>query len=186
MESAILLVDDEPNVLAALKRSLHEEPYLIHTARSGEEALGVILRNTVGVVVSDERMPGMSGVDFLSNVKRLTPRVVRMMLTGQASLEAAMDAVNRGEIYRFLTKPWNDMDLKLAIRTGLDRYRLEERNHQLLQLIKRQAVDLKALEHLHPDIKDLERDAEGRLVIPDVSAEEIDDLMKELEIRYGS
>lgn len=158
MVNAILIVDDEPNVISALRRALQDEPYLIHSAGSGEEGLEIIQRHKIAVVVSDERMPGMSGVDFLSNVKRKSPQTIRIMLTGQASFEAAMDAVNHGEIFRFFTKPWDDVELKLSIRFALERYRLEEMNRQLLELTRRQAQTLKIIEQRYPEVGKLSDD----------------------------
>lgn len=181
METAILIVDDEQHILSALKRALRGEPYLIIAASNGEEALDIVLHRKISVVVSDERMPGMSGVDLLSNVKRLAPEVVRIMLTGQTRIESAMGAVNQGEIFRFFLKPWDDFELKTAIRSAVHRYRLEERNRKLLEIAQRQARKLKSLELKFPDLFGNGQPADTWVVIPEISQSEMESVMREIE-----
>jgi len=165
MESAILIVDDESSVLSSIKRALEDEPYEVLTAKSGLEGLEVIRNRDIKVVISDEMMPGMSGSEFLAAVKKIFPDTIRIMLTGHASVEAAMDAVNNGEIYRFFAKPWDDIQLRLAIRSAIEKYDLEEENRQLLRTVRKQADELKMLEKKYPGISDLERDEEGNVVL---------------------
>jgi FixJ family two-component response regulator len=118
----ILFVDDEAPVLDGYRRILHEH-FAISTARSGEDGLAEIQANgPYAVVISDMRMPGMNGSDFLAQVRQRTPASVRMLLTGHADLDAAIDAVNRGNIFRFLTKPCEKPALIEAIRSGLEQY----------------------------------------------------------------
>ncbi|WP_256077611.1 EAL domain-containing protein [Massilia sp. YIM B04103] len=105
---SLLLVDDEPNILAALKRLLRRDDYTIHTAASGAEGLELLARHPVDVIVSDQRMPGMIGADFLRKAKDLYPDTIRIMLSGYTELQSVTDAVNEGAIYKFLTKPWDD------------------------------------------------------------------------------
>ena len=119
MRPKILFVDDEPHVTAALQRGLRREPYDIVTAHSAEEAFVVMDCERVDVVVSDERMPNMLGSEFLSVVRRDYPDTVRIILTGEASLEAAMRAINEGQVYRFLSKPCEEGALTQAIAEGL-------------------------------------------------------------------
>ena len=171
-DSTILVVDDEPHVITALKRGLEEDPFRITGVGSALEALELMEGHRFKVVISDERMPGMDGAEFLSRVKALHPETVRIMLTGHASLESAMRAVNSGEIYRFFTKPWNDTELKLAILGALDKYDLERENRRLLQTVRRQSQELKALERSHPGICELRRDAGGAIRIEDELPEE--------------
>jgi len=126
MQPRVLLVDDEPHVTEALKRVLREEAYDIRTASSARTALQILAREAVDVVVSDERMPGMSGSEFLATVRRSYPNTVRILLTGHANLEAAVRAINEGEIYRFLTKPCKEADLTRAIEHALRRKEQEQ------------------------------------------------------------
>ena len=173
MESSILLVDDEPNVAMALTRALLDEPYGVSTARGGEEALKVMAQQRFKVVISDERMPGMAGAEFLSIVRERFPEIVRIMLTGHASLEATMKAVNSGEIYRFFTKPWNDTELKLAIRSAIEKYDLEAENRRLLKTVRHQAAELRTLEQRYPGITRIDRDGSGTVVVPEMPDDEI-------------
>ena len=108
----LLLVDDEPNILASLKRLLRRDGYHILTANSGQEGLDVLAGHTVDVIVSDQRMPGMLGADFLRKAKLLCPQTIRIMLSGYTELQAVTDAVNEGAIFKFLTKPWEDHQLR--------------------------------------------------------------------------
>ena len=108
----LLLVDDEPNILASLKRLLRRDGYHILTANSGQEGLDVLAGHAVDVIVSDQRMPGMLGADFLRKAKLLCPQTIRIMLSGYTELQAVTDAVNEGAIFKFLTKPWEDHQLR--------------------------------------------------------------------------
>ncbi len=169
MKDSILIVDDNPHVLSALKRSLMDEPVNVYTASSGVEGLNILKQHKMKVVISDEMMPGIKGTELLSIVKDRYPETLRIILTGHASLEAAISGVNNGEIYRFFTKPWNEIDLKFAIRSALDKYNLEEENRRLLKTVKRQTTELKSLEKKYPGITRLERDEHGNLILPDMS-----------------
>ncbi|UUZ51987.1 response regulator [Massilia sp. B-10] len=119
----LLLVDDEPNIVSALKRLLRRDNYQILTAHSGEEGMQVLAANDVDVIVSDQRMPGMIGADFLRAAKGLYPDTIRIMLSGYTELQSVTDAVNEGAIYKFLTKPWDDEQLRGHIA---DAFRLKE------------------------------------------------------------
>jgi diguanylate cyclase (GGDEF)-like protein/PAS domain S-box-containing protein len=123
-QPTLLLVDDEENILNALTRMLRRDGYRILTARGAEEALDVLARNDVQVILSDQRMPGASGTEFLSKVKGMYPDTVRMVLSGYTELAAVTAAINEGAIYKFLTKPWNDDELRLQIR---DAFRIAQR-----------------------------------------------------------
>jgi len=112
----LLLVDDEPNILSALSRLLRREGYTTLTATSPQEAFEILAKHHVQVVISDQRMPDMSGTEFLSRVRQLYPNTVRLVLTGYTDLESVTDAINRGAIYKFLTKPWDDDQLREQIR----------------------------------------------------------------------
>ena len=112
----LLLVDDELNVLAALKRLFRREGYRVLTANSAQEGLELLAMQPVQVIVSDQRMPGMNGVEFLSRVKDLYPRTVRIVLSGYAEIATVTDAINKGAIWRFFTKPWDDDLLREEVR----------------------------------------------------------------------
>src|SRR5882672_12238327 len=133
MAEKVLFVDDEPPVLEGYQRLLRRE-FEVETAVGGEQGLTSIQgRGPYALVVSDMRMPGMDGVQFLSRVKQLAPDTVRMVLTGQADMTAAMNAVNEGNIFRFLTKPCDKETLSKAITTGFVQYRLVMAEKVLLE-----------------------------------------------------
>jgi DNA-binding NtrC family response regulator len=132
MVEKILFVDDEPNVLSALKRELRKQ-FEIETAENGEAGLRTIAAfGPYAVVVSDYNMPGMNGTRFLSNVKKIAPNTVRIMLTGFASLDTAIRAVNEGNIFRLLIKPCPPELLSRALSAAIDQYRLIMTEKQLL------------------------------------------------------
>lgn len=118
----LLLVDDEANVLASLNRALRREGYRILSATSAKEALEVLATQQVGVILSDQRMPGMTGTEFLSRVKIMYPRVVRIVLSGHTDVSTITEAVNRGAVYKFLTKPWEDTVLRDTLREAFERF----------------------------------------------------------------
>jgi diguanylate cyclase (GGDEF)-like protein/PAS domain S-box-containing protein len=120
----LLLVDDEENILNALIRMLRRDGYRILTATNADDALDILGRNDVQVVLSDQRMPGISGTELLSRVKDMYPNTVRIVLSGYTDLAAVTAAINQGAIYKFLTKPWDDEDLRLQIR---DAFRIARR-----------------------------------------------------------
>lgn len=180
MEDHVLIVDDEQNILEALKRALSDEPFTVITARGGSEGLALLEEHEIKVVVSDERMPGMSGADFLQLVRARYPGTVRIMLTGHASLESAIRAVNYGDIYRFFTKPWNDLELAHTIRSAIEKYDMEAENRRLLQTVERQAAELSTIEERFPGITKLERDDQGFIVVPDGSKDQLSEILQEL------
>ena len=181
--ATILLVDDEPNVTEALKRSFRREPYELLTAVSGLEAQRILERRHVDVVVSDEQMPGMSGSQFLSWVRQGFPHTIRMILSGQASLEAAVRAINEGEVYRFFLKPCNPTDLMFTIRQALAAKRLEEQSRRLLREYQRQAALLAKVNQDAPELLRLNTDERGALVIDEADGEgELTDLLAEIEL----
>jgi two-component system, probable response regulator PhcQ len=185
MKTMILLVDDEINILSALSRALFDEDYEIETRTNAEDALAAMGQLRFKVVISDECMVGMQGSEFLARVQELYPETIRILLTGHATLEAAIQAVNAGGIYRFFTKPWDDMELKFAIRSAIERYDLEAENRRLLKTIRQQALAIKVLEKQYPGISRLEKDSRGNFVLPDMPEEEIARLIAECENEAG-
>ena len=125
MERTLLLVDDEENITASLVRLLRRDGYTILRASSGQEGLDLLARHMVGVIVSDQRMPGMTGTEFLGKVKELYPDTVRIVLSGYTELNSVTDAINRGAIYKFLTKPWEDDLLRANVEEAFQRYEMK-------------------------------------------------------------
>ncbi len=147
-DQAILAVDDEKPILNSLKRSLRKEPYKLFTAESGAEGLEILATNEIQMVISDQRMPNMSGTEFLSQVKNLYPDTIRVVLSGYAEAEAIVDSINRGEVFRFIGKPWEEDDLKAIIKQGLAHYNLVVQNRQLSEQTKLQLIELERLNNL--------------------------------------
>lgn len=140
----VLLVDDEENILSALRRLFRLDGYTILTATSAEAGLECLETNRVQLVVSDNMMPGMGGMAFLSLVRERWPDVVRIMLTGKADAKETIAAINRGEVYRFITKPWDSAELRITIRQALEHRRLVEENTRLVHLAQDQNIKLLA------------------------------------------
>ncbi|MYM74901.1 EAL domain-containing protein [Duganella sp. FT134W] len=128
---SLLLVDDEVNIVSALKRLLRPEGYQILTASSGEQGLELLAQQPVDVIISDQRMPGLSGADFLRQARKLRPDTIRIMLSGYTELQSVTDAVNEGAIYKFLTKPWNDEQLRDHLRDAFRLKEIADDNHRL-------------------------------------------------------
>lgn len=179
MAHRVLLVDDEPLVLESLKRTLHREPYEILCANSGNEALAILEIEPVDVVMADEMMPGMLGSELLATVCRRYPDTMRIILTGYAGLESALRAINEGQIYRYLTKPCNDLELKITIRQAIQHRELAVVSRQLLKKAKYQNTILRQLEYSHPGITVLQRDSTGTIVIDDDDVD-IDGLIQQM------
>lgn len=130
-EHSVLLVDDEEKVLHSLKRLLRKEGYSLLTAISAAEGLKLLEENDIHLVISDHRMPQVSGIEFFAIVKERYPEVLRIILTGYTEVDSITDAINKGDIYKFFLKPWNDQSLKLEIRQALDQYDLSQANIKL-------------------------------------------------------
>jgi len=139
---ALLIVDDEPNVTSSLNRQLRLDGYTIYTANSGKAGLELLKENNIGVVLSDLMMPEMDGVTFLELVKQERPEVVRMLLTAHGSLNNAMAAINRLQIFGYLTKPWSSEELRGAITRAFQHYNLIAENKRLQQLTEEQNQQL--------------------------------------------
>ncbi|HIJ89872.1 MAG: response regulator [Desulfobulbaceae bacterium] len=140
----ILFVDDEENILRSLRRLFMDEKVEVFTASSGAQGLEILAREAgVGVIVSDQRMPEMNGVDFLEKSKAISSQSIRMLLTGYADVNAAIDAINRGGTFRYLNKPWNDAELVQAVKGALHMYNLLTENKRLAAVVKKQNADLK-------------------------------------------
>lgn len=135
MDHTILVVDDEPASLRALQRSLAPH-YSVIAAGSGEAGLEALDRHAVSLIVSDHRMAGMTGVEMLSRSRFSHPDAVRIVLTGYADVEALVQAINEGEVFYYLTKPWEPRDLLLAVRRGLERLEAERERRRLVRELR--------------------------------------------------
>jgi len=141
----ILCVDDEENILSSLKRLLRKEGYRLLTAPSGAEGLKLLEENSVHLVISDQRMPRMDGTQFLAKVKEGYPDAIRIILTGYTDVDSITESINKGHVYKFLLKPWNDQSLKLEIKQALEQYDLIQTNKTLHEKVLEQNEELKTM-----------------------------------------
>lgn len=142
----ILCVDDEKNVLRSLQRVFLDDDYEFFTAESGLEGLDILEKEPgIRVVISDYRMPEMNGVDFLREVHCRYPETVRIVLSGYADTAAVVDAINEGQIYKFIPKPWNDDELRVNISNALEMYSLHARNQQLMEELRNSNEELRIM-----------------------------------------
>jgi response regulator RpfG family c-di-GMP phosphodiesterase len=139
----VLLVDDEENILRSLKRLLMEEEIEVLTATSGDKALAALEGyKDIGLIISDQRMPGLTGVDFLEQAKKIRPQAIRILLTGYSDINAAVDAINRGGASKYLTKPWKDEEIIMNVREACRTYVLMEKNKRLSAIVQQQNEEL--------------------------------------------
>lgn len=140
----LLLVDDEPNILTALQRVLRRDGYRILASDDPLEGLAILAREKVDVILSDQRMPGMSGVEFLRRAKETHPETMRIVLSGYTDLQFITDAINEGAIYKFLTKPWDDEQLREQIREAFRGKEVADENLRLNRALQDANVELQA------------------------------------------
>ncbi|MDD5330707.1 MAG: response regulator [Sulfuricella sp.] len=143
--ATLLFVDDEANILSSLKRLFRPLGYRIFTAGGGAEGLEIMARERVDLVISDMRMPEMNGAQFLEQVRAKWPDAMRILLTGYADVTSTIDAINKGEIYRYVSKPWDDNDIVLVVHHALELKNLEQEKKRLEVLTARQNEELKDL-----------------------------------------
>ncbi len=165
MTHTILIVDDDENILSSMKRSLRNENYEVLCASNAEEAFGLLRKNVVDLIVSDQDMPGMQGIEFLKKTIHEFPEVVRFVLTGNATLDVAIQAINEGAVTRFFAKPCNIVDLVVSIRQSLEHKALLHQSKRLLQSVKSKNKVLKQLENEHPGITKVKRDHAGNILV---------------------
>jgi response regulator RpfG family c-di-GMP phosphodiesterase len=130
-QQRVLIVDDEDNILSALRRLLRREPYDLITVNNAQDALRILESRSVSVLIADYRMPRMTGTELLLEVQRRWPETLRIVLSGYSEVSAIISAINEGAVYKFITKPWNDEEIKLHIRRALEQHALEAENRRL-------------------------------------------------------
>ncbi len=149
----ILIIDDEPYILSSLKKVLEEENREIWTAESAEEAWQLLKeRGEVEVIVCDQRLPNMSGVDFLVKVKRLYPDTIRILVTGYPEISEAVEAINKAHIWRYILKPIDVDNLKILITQAFEYYRILKENRLLLKIARQQKEWIEAIKREYPEV----------------------------------
>jgi response regulator RpfG family c-di-GMP phosphodiesterase len=141
-EHKILVIDDEQNIINALRRVLRKEGYQIIFANSAEEGLAILEKEKISLVLSDQKLPGIQGTELLKMVKEKYPNTIRMLLTGCVDISIAQEAINKGQIFKFIIKPWDNEDLRATIKLGIENYKLKLENIRLLKQIQQQNVEL--------------------------------------------
>ena len=176
-EHSILCVDDEENILNALKRLLRREGYILKTAKSGLEGLEILKENDIHLVICDQRMPDMGGTEFLAKVKDEYPDIIRVILTGYTDVDSISESVNKGHIYKFLLKPWNDQNLKLEIRQCIEQYKLAQINRMLQGKVVEQNKELRKInENLEAMVRERTKDLKIQNKALEISQAILEDL----------
>lgn len=176
-EHTILCVDDEENILNALKRLLRKEGYKLKTATSGAEGLEIVKNEDIHLVICDQRMPDMGGTEFLAKVKDEYPDIIRVILTGYTDVDSISESVNKGHIYKFLLKPWNDQNLKLEIRQCIEQYKLVQINRKLQDKIVEQNKELRKInENLEAMVRERTKDLKIQNKALEISQAILEDL----------
>ncbi|MDX1456060.1 MAG: response regulator [Marinobacter sp.] len=176
----IALIDDEELILKSLKRLLRKTDWEVMTFTDPAIALDALANQRIDIVVSDYRMPQMTGVEFLNQFKRDHPDTLRIILSGQADMQGVLNAVNESEVYRYVLKPWEDDELLHTLKTAMKFNDLLRENAELAEIVrvqrsrlKRQQAELNRLEQEMPGITHIERDADGLIDLSD----EADDIV---------
>lgn len=150
---SILIVDDEPHILSSLKRILEDEDKDIMIAKDAETGWKMLQEHgEVELIICDNKLPGMLGIDFLIKVKHLYPDTIRILITGYPDLNSAMDAINRAHIWRYILKPVEVDELKVQVRQAFDYYAILRENRALLRIVRQQAKWLASLGEKHPGV----------------------------------
>jgi len=166
-KGTILLVDDEENVINSIRRSLRKEGYQILSCTNARQALELLQTEDVDLIISDQRMPGMSGMDFLIQAKKLRPHTIRILLTGYSDMEVAIKAINEGKLFRFLSKPWDDTELKVTILNAMKLRKILIENRNLMAQVQKQQDYIQSLEARYPGISQVKRDRTGAIILED-------------------
>jgi len=144
MSYGVLYVDDEINNLNSFKAAFRRD-FDIYVAQSAREGRKILDTNEIGVIITDQRMPVMTGIEFLESILTIYPDTIRILLTGFSDMNAVMDAINRGQVYKYLVKPWQNDELKMYIQNALEIYHLRKENKELAQKLQQATAELESL-----------------------------------------
>jgi len=168
----IQLVDDEPHILSALQRLLRPQGWVLHPFDNPETALSALAEHRYAVIVCDLNMPQLDGLTYLQFARQRQPDALRMLLSAHGDRATLMQAINRAEVYRFLSKPWENYEIESALQAAVDLYQLRDENRRLLEQVSgqqntldRQRRELLRLETEHPGLTRVRRDADGAVLL---------------------
>jgi DNA-binding NtrC family response regulator len=178
MGLTVLFVNDQSRITDGFKRAFRNEPFSAKTANSVEEAMAILEEEDIDVIVSDENMEAMPGLEFLMIVRLKSPDIIRIMLTGSGNLKAAERAVNNGEIFRFLSKPCNKVDLVATIRQALIQKNLIVENRELIRISRQQLDIIRRIERETEGIHELDKSQTGSIILSNPGS--LSDLVKDL------
>ncbi|PJJ79639.1 response regulator [Mucilaginibacter auburnensis] len=147
MAVGVLYIDDEINNLNSFKASFRRD-FEVFTAISAKEGRKILDANEIGVIITDHRMPVMTGIEFLESILNVYPDTIRILLTGFADINAVMDAINRGQVYKYIVKPWQNDELKMYISNAMEIYRLRRENKDLTAKLKLALAEIESLKKL--------------------------------------
>ncbi|MDA7088285.1 response regulator [Pseudomonas sp. SA3-5] len=176
--ASVLLVDDEENILSSLRRVLRGEAYNVQIANGGEQALQILRGQPIDLVISDARMPGMDGAALLAEVQKHWPSSIRILLTGYADISTTIRAINQGQIYRYISKPWDDDELRLTIRQAL------AHQHSERERVRLEALNLEQNQRLQELNETLEQRVMARTAELEQTADMLDLAYEELKRSY--
>ena len=181
MNTKVLLVDDDQDMLDFIARSLNKENYEIMATTSPIEALEIVKEHEIDVIVTDERMPEMCGTEFIGLAKEIVPDTLRIMLTGNATLESAVEAINTGGVYRYLMKPVSSIDLAITIRQAIQQRQLVRETKKLLGVSQKQSGYIRELESDYPGISGYKTNHDGAILIEEPkSTDSIEALIRDI------
>ena len=161
----ILIVDDEEQVRSALARLLEREGYTVTAVEGPTEALEALRQQPIKLVISDQNMPDMSGLQFFKLIRERHPHVCRIMLTADPERDTIIRAINEGEVYRFLPKPWSNTMLRVTVHFAFEEIQLQEENRRLVQALRRQLQFVRTLDRNFPYLSALARQEEAELML---------------------
>ena len=170
-ERNVLIVDDEESVREPISRLLEREGYRVHCANSGEAALEILKQVPIQLVISDQNMPGMSGIELLKLIRERHPQVLRIMLTAEADPRVIIRSINEGEVYRFIPKPWDNIMLRVVVYFAFETVQLEEENRRLRQTLRRQIDFVRGLKREYPYLSALAQQEEAELMLAQADGE---------------
>lgn len=144
MAYGVLYIDDETNNLNSFKAAFRRD-FDIYVAQSAREGRKILDSTEIGVIITDQRMPGMTGIEFLESILPVYPDTIRILLTGFSDMNAVMDAINRGQVYKYLVKPWQNEELKMYIQNAMELYHLRKENKELAHKLQLANMELEMI-----------------------------------------
>src|SRR5579863_1259764 len=170
----VLIVDDEEEIRKALERAFRKDGYEVIKAENPRQALQILQSQPVTVVISDYMMPEMDGLTFLKSIKKAFPDTIRIILTGKGDMKAVVAAINDGEVYRFILKPWDNEELRVTVRKAIEQQELSIENRCLAQTVRQQREEILELEMTNPGITKIRKTNDGAIIIDEDEVDELE------------